>query len=307
MRHFPPVLVGAVLLLSACGDGSSGGGPDAAGPTLLDPPPPANGLQLTTPEYTLQPGEEKYLCFSFRAPAEAANAIIHLQPIDGALVHHKILVQTAAPSPAPAYECNTLFDLNWTPVWAAGAGANPLELPAGAGFVLPPSADLVIQYHLQNAQDQAITERSAINLTFADDPTMIEPAGVFVVGPASFTIPSGSVDFTLGHECTVPLDMNVFAILPHMHKLGTKLEFEHGATVGTATQLYQIDPWAFGDQPLAPVSATFATGDFMRSTCHWTNRTGGDVTFGESSDNEMCFSVLFYYPAPANAPSGCVN
>ena len=38
-------------------------------------------------------------------------------------------------------------------------------------------------------------------------------------------------------------------------------------------------------------------GDIVRTACTFDNDTGSTVTFGESSDNEMCFTDLFYYPA----------
>ena len=41
-------------------------------------------------------------------------------------------------------------------------------------------------------------------------------------------------------------------------------------------------------------------GDEIRVTCDFVNNTGSLVTFGDSSDKEMCFAGLYRYPA-ANA------
>jgi hypothetical protein len=40
-------------------------------------------------------------------------------------------------------------------------------------------------------------------------------------------------------------------------------------------------------------------------TCHYDNHTDADVKYGESSDDEMCFFVMFYYPY--TGLDGCIT
>ena len=47
------------------------------------------------------------------------------------------------------------------------------------------------------------------------------------------------------------------------------------------------------------------TGDYMRIDCKWNNTTNQPVGFGETTANEMCAMVLFYYPY--TGLDGCVN
>ena len=47
----------------------------------------------------------------------------------------------------------------------------------------------------------------------------------------------------------------------------------------------------------AVAPSTTGPGDVLTTHCTYDNQTGHNVTFGESSDDEMCFSDLFYYPA----------
>jgi hypothetical protein len=51
----------------------------------------------------------------------------------------------------------------------------------------------------------------------------------------------------------------------------------------------------------APLAAT----DQIEVTCHWNNPTNAPVTYGESSDNEMCYFVTFYYPY--DHLDGCID
>jgi hypothetical protein len=55
--------------------------------------------------------------------------------------------------------------------------------------------------------------------------------------------------------------------------------------------------------PLDPILQLHA-GDTITTECTYENNTGKDVTFGESSDTEMCFSVFFRYPKQGSGVCG---
>jgi hypothetical protein len=318
MRGLAAPLAMAVLMLAApgCGDDDDDGGgtPDAAatfdasasdaGADQLDPPPPPGGQQLASLPYTLQPGEEKFFCYTFDSPPDE-KAITEVQAISGLVVHHVLLVTMTQKRPEAFYECDQLLDLTWRPVWAGGTGGNGLVLPTGAGFKIAGGSQYMIQYHLQNTTESPVTERSGINLRYAEDAAALEPAGFYALGSFSLTIPAAAVDFQQTVGCPAPVDMHVFAAFPHMHKSGKRLHIETGPSENALAPLYDIDPWVFGDQPMDPLDQFIAAGDFVRSTCHWDNDTGAQINFGESSDNEMCFAVLFYWPAPDQM--GCIE
>jgi len=106
-------------------------------------------------------------------------------------------------------------------------------------------------------------------------------------------------------SCKLPLNMNVFAAQPHMHYLGTKLEFDLGASADSMTMAYQRDPWQFGGQPIDNWVQNLQAGQFGQVTCTYDNTTDHDVQYGESTNNEMCYLVLFY--TPFDRLNGCVN
>lgn len=49
-------------------------------------------------------------------------------------------------------------------------------------------------------------------------------------------------------------------------------------------------------QRVAP-SVELWPDDVLTTECTYDNQTGETVHFGDSSDDEMCFTNLFYYPA----------
>jgi len=269
------------------------------------PAPPAEDFQdLTTLDYTVSPGQERYLCYTFRSPAEQ-KAITRVEPIQGQVVHHVALFRTTSEEPEGFFECPEIIRLNWQPVWAGGAGADPLTLPDDVGFVVEPETQYLVQYHVQNTRAADVTERSTIRLTYGSDPAAVQPAGIFALGALSLTIPPATAGFEQVVECSADRELNVFAVFPHMHKLGKSVRLDVGKTAADAEVAYAKEPWVFGEQPMEPVDLAVSDGDFLRSTCRWDNPGATEVTFGESSEDEMCITVLFYYPFTGLA--GCIG
>jgi hypothetical protein len=42
----------------------------------------------------------------------------------------------------------------------------------------------------------------------------------------------------------------------------------------------------------------------VKTECTYDNTTGKTVTFGESSDTEMCFSIIYRYPSTGRISCG---
>jgi hypothetical protein len=162
-----------------------------------------------------------------------------------------------------------------------------------------------MQVHYQNATDKPLDIRAGVNLTYDHDAAGLQPTGIFALGRLSFQIPAGATDYTLGEDCHAGKDMHVFAVFPHMHKLGTSLDVQLTPDGGVPHTMYKIDPWAFGNQPMDPLDLTLAPKDLMQMTCHYTNPGSTPVDYGESSDQEMCFFILFYYPF--DNLDGCID
>ena len=72
---------------------------------------------------------------------------------------------------------------------------------------------------------------------------------------------------------------------------------------GSAVQeiVMHDQPFKFGEQGSygldPPVMIT--AGDTVTTTCTFDNDTSRNITFGESTENEMCFNFASYYPKGA--------
>jgi hypothetical protein len=266
------------------------------GEAPLSPAPPEGGQQLASSTYDLQPGEELYMCYQFYSPKDAV-AITKVESISMPGVHHMGIYQAFGRNEEDApHECMTLIKDTWLPVWGSGTGSPELTLPDGTGFVIQPQTQYILQLHLQNTTDGVLKIRGGVNLTYNHDVTNVTPAGMYAFGTFRMTIPPTTTDYQVPIDCQPGKLMNVFAVFPHMHKIGTKLEVTRAIPGSDPAPFYKIDPWVFGNQPMDPLFATSNPGDQFHLVCHYNNPTANAVTYGESSDNEMCFFVLFYYP-----------
>ena len=118
-------------------------------------------------------------------------------------------------------------------------------------------------------------------------------------GTQDISIPPGS---EITRRCRVAIPafaptIHVFAAFPHMHGIGASLRNEaQPKGGGAALDLGVADPFSFDAQAWLPVRATIGAGDSVVTTCRWKNTRPTSVSFGERTEDEMCYSFSMYYP-----------
>src|SRR4051812_6689650 len=106
-------------------------------------------IDLKSTPYTLQPGEEKYFCYTMNLPADKDIAITKVTPTYGQGTHHILFSQTLTPEPDGFSECPVLVRTTWVPLYAGGKDSGPLELPPKVGFKpLQKGQQILMQLHL---------------------------------------------------------------------------------------------------------------------------------------------------------------
>lgn len=257
-------------------------------------------LVFRTDMINLPAGKESYICFS--------STLDHDVVVDGftkgaqSFVHHIQFVKTLAPEPEGQAECNVLFRITWLPIFLAGAGASELRLEEGVGHALPSGTQLMAQLHLLNAGDRDIHQQVEIrmHLSTSPNPTPVSPWAI------------GSSDINLAprqagraqNVCTVKGQVDLVAVFPHMHLLGTSLTVETGKTMASLMPLYTRDPYSFDDQHMEKFKASLQDGDLVRVTCNYMNTNDMVANFGESTHDEMCFFIGYALGDPPLADCG---
>jgi hypothetical protein len=267
----------APSVLAACGNSNSGGMPPAGPPSFT----------LTTPEITIGPGEEKYVCYSQTIDEELA--VDRFDFTTSEALHHVFLSRTIAPEPDGLRECNVIYKQTWLPMFVTGFGSTSLEYPAGAATMLHKGAQLVLQLHLLNAGPTEVRKSASIVMR-RSALTNPDPVGVYAFGTQKISLPPNAASDVVD-RCTPSEDVEAFATLSHMHKLGRALHFSVEGDDGNMNEVVNRDPYSFDYQFIDPTPVLAPKGKKTQVTCSYDNTTDRVVGFGESSNDEMCYLV----------------
>jgi len=276
-----PLLFAVALCVLSCGSSSGGtsGSADGGGST--------NSITLASQTYTLQPGDEKFYCYTMTLPSDVVATAF--TPKYGDATHHVVFAQTLALEPNGFSECDVFFKTTWSPLFVGGKGTTPLQLPQGAGMKLTKGTQILLQLHLLNSGTTAITDTTSVTMDVAADPTApFTPAGIYGLDDEKISIPANAAGFQESMPCTIDKPLNIFAYFGHMHRLGTHLSITRNGSP------FLDEDWNFDVQPTTAKALTLNPNDKLQLTCTYTNTTTNPVTFGESTKNEMCVAVFYY-------------
>ena len=289
---------GAPSQSSAAGSGSTVAQPSPANvpssaPVVAGAPGlhEENGaLIVRTEPYTIPIGRERYLCWTIKTTKPLKVRAVEFA--GSSAVHHLTFAQTAAPEPEGLSECEFLLKTTWLPLFSAGAGANKLRLPDGVAQELAAGTQLLVQLHLFNVTDKDVTQATQLRLETTDAPGT-RPVKIGGFGSFKVSLPPHQKT-AITHECTMPGTSRLVALMPHMHQLATSMILEMGTSASDLKPIYKREPWNFDQQSIDNVDMMFEAGKYVRVTCNYDNTTDKLVTYGESTDNEMCFLGAFW-------------
>jgi hypothetical protein len=213
--------------------------------------------------------------------------------------HHTVLTRYSRRAPDGTVRCSVGTN-GQSMIYGSGVGSPDFVFPAGVGLHLTAGTRLLLNLHLYNASEAPLTGRSG---TLIQEATAAEVQHVSEIVLAGRLRPGGADRHLdpVGHlqhlEHHQPADPGVRAV-SHMHKLGTNLRSVVRRT-GSPDIVLQDQPYDFEHQNFQLVApfVELRPGDVLTTTCSYNNTTGATVRFGDSSDDEMCFTDLFYYPA----------
>lgn len=266
--------------------------------------------------FTVPAGQEFYHCY-FRdfatgaAEGQDVGALEFGYVPDSLALHHVIIFSSSVSEGNTDRACELLED-GWNPRYAGGTQTDPLTMPAGVAMPVEATEHIVIQFHYANAGEADVVDNTTVYVDYTEPGTDFIDASLVVSGQTDFTVPAGAIDYDIVGECAIPaqlpFDLNIFAIWPHMHQSGTWFKID--ATLAGVPQVLWDAGWSFGDQPLTRLETPLkvAPGDSITTTCTYTNADAvNPITYGESSNQEMCFDFFFYYPAIATQTVPCIT
>ncbi len=247
-------------------------------------------------------GAEYYQCFYFKPPwgTDQVQAVAFRPIIDDTrVVHHWILYGNdsgngGSDGQVGGTGCATgAFLAGWAP------GNEPKSLPADVGLQIPTgaSAMLGLQVHYNNTAGYTdSSDASGVEICVTHHPRT-NTAAVHWLGNPLISLPPHQTTTVTG-QCTPKATTPVHIVMqsPHMHKLGVHATLIINRKDGSK-QTLQDAPFDFANQQQYQVpDVIINAGDTLTTTCQYNNTTDSTVTFGENTENEMCFNFVVAWP-----------
>ena len=193
--------------------------------------------------------------------------------------------------------------------WAPGA--EPRFLPEGIGRPLRKGSDLVMQVHY-HPSGKAETDQGEIALYFAKKP-VTQIALNFPLLNRQINIPPGDEKYERTASLTIPVDVTLFGITPHMHNLGREMKVSATYPDGRQETLIYVNDWDWNwqDQYLYAKPIKLPAGTRIDLYARYDNSKNNPrnpqdppqrVTWGEQTSNEMCIAFLQFTVDGLRAP-----
>lgn len=293
----------ASLSFVACG--SSDPASPTSTPDSVTPPgdttPPGTTPQwteLVSGDWSLEPGTENpRWCQKY--PIKEDIYVSAIRPVHPPGTHHTTL---SLVDDNGSTACTGSAFGGGGMIFAAGVGDATVQIPEGVAIKLPAGKALLLNLHVYNTSTEALRGTSKIEIVRAKPEEVKTLADLMFAGPTNFSLPP-QVTTKIEDTCKLTDDQTAFAIFPHMHQFGRHITTTF--TVGGAPMVIHDGAYDFEEQPQLPIGPiALHAGDLIKTECTYDNTTNKPITFGESSDTEMCFSIVYRYPATGRISCG---
>ncbi len=305
-----------VTATAACNGGDTGTtGDDTTTPDASVIDPPARGFQVTSPEITIEPGQEITYCYYFRTPNTENMVIKKWVSSMSPGSHHLIMFTTTSdvqpPGTVSASQCGIGgASAQNLPAWmfAAQTPTAELALPTDDGAGKPLGQEIkagtpaYVQMHYLNATDAQIKVHVTINAEAYDVGAVYTPTAPYITFNGNISIAPGATNDTETQTCATPPGTKFWLVSTHAHKQAVKTEVKNGMPTSTDVAFTSTDWEHPGTKAWMATPFYTFSGDKLTYTCTYNNtgsNAGRTITTGDSAQtDEMCMATGYYFPAP---------
>jgi len=273
---------------------------------------PAHGIQVRLTPVTVPPASEREVCELITLPNRRAmdvNEISIAMPNGATYTSHHFAIflfqgDTArVPSgPFDNVGCSGVGTTLVSPILAfVQRPRQRIRFPGRVGVTLRPKERVLLNSHYLNAGSEAVTYDAAVNLRAVRKGFVQHHARSFQLGTFKINVPPGAEGSAAARWLT-PFPMNVVWLSTHSHKHTEAVDVDvlrGGADEG---EILRTVSYSEPTVNLYPQPMRLEAGDGFGWTCHYRNATPARLTFGVTSNDEMCFTVGFFYPDDDSAP-----
>ena len=287
-----------VLSIVGCKGGTNPGGDDDddGADAGIDAPPIEEGwTELIGRDWTVPPGaDDTYKCRRIQMTQDMwISGFRAVAPFG---THHTV-VTISSGGQTGDYDCSVL-NLDNQMLYASGVATDELLFPPDVAIQVQAGQYINLNLHLFNATDDPITGRSGI-LVKTSDTEPLHKADMMFAGNMRFSIEPGDNKIVEGGCEQTRADYQVFTLWPHMHQFA-KHQKVVVTPAGQDPMTLLDEPYSFLEQRNYPMATlSLPMGSRIDVTCTYNNNTNPPVNipFGDSSNQEMCFTGMYKYPA----------
>lgn len=179
-------------------------------------------------------------------------------------------------------------------------GTIPEVLAPGRAKLVKAGSDIVLQMHY-TANGKADVDRTKVGLIFSREPVR-ERVMTIAASDDKFIIPSGASDHRVDAEMELGSDVQLIALLPHMHLRGKDFEYRAVYPGGRSEVLLRVPRYSFSwqlsyyfEKPI-----TLPKGTKIACTAHFDNSANNvnnpdpskEVRWGDQSWEEMMIGFM---------------
>jgi Copper type II ascorbate-dependent monooxygenase, C-terminal domain len=192
--------------------------------------------------------------------------------------------------------------------WAPGDDERS-PFPADVGMEMPkgPQSLRLDMHYFNQGNSKAEQDQSGVEVCVVKGNHLRPKVAAVAMSLANFggaggLAPANTTNHKVKSTCrvTATSPVHLMTAAPHAHQYATHMRFSVKRADGSELVMHDA-PFSFGEQgtyPLTP-EVVVNTGDQIITECSYTNTTNKNITFGESTTNEMCFNFAAYYPKGA--------
>jgi hypothetical protein len=219
---------------------------------------------------------------------------IEIRPGNRGVVHHIILNMKE-----PGTNARAMQGLGGT-----APGLQATFYPEGVARLVKSGSEIIFQMHY-TPNGKATTDKSYVGLYFAKEPPKEQMLG-HMIANFSFKIPPGDPNYEVRSTWTVPDDVTIRSMMPHMHLRGKDFKYTAYYPDGREEVLLNVPrydfEWQLGYQPAETIH--LPKGTRVECVAHFDNSLNNkfnpdpakEVRWGDQTFEEMMIGFFDYSP-----------
>jgi hypothetical protein len=267
----------------------------SGGDSTSPPPPPQEQWNVVAERaWTMSGATEGYKCIAIHLTSD--EYLTGFRLVAPTSVQNEVLLTVSdAPVMEGAFDCGA-GSLGPQLIYAASLGTAAIEFPSGFGVHVSAGQYVWLNIHLVNLADTSVTDSTRLEARVGTAADVANPIDMTFAGTFLINIPPDGQTHTATGSCYAPADSHVLAFLPLMRSRAVHQTVTLTAD-STSQVLFDEDfDWQHDTYSQLATPLQIHAGSRIITKCSYINQGAQTEQYGESANNESCFSAIYRYP-----------